>query len=81
MVYKPTDRERQRYITYTGTSPLPVFQQLFGAMGIAAAGIQQLAENKLRVNADHVDRVKAAICLTPGSRSIKVTGSLNASVR
>lgn len=77
MVYQPTDRERQRYIRYTGTNPLPTFERMFGAVGLAAAGIQQVSGNVIRTNAQSVDKVKAAICLTPSCASSKVTSSIS----
>jgi hypothetical protein len=75
MVYKPTDRERQRYIVYTGTNPLPTFTKLFGTHGIAAAGLQ-LRGNTIRTTSAYIDHVKAAICLTPGCQSVRVSGAL-----
>ncbi len=77
MVYKPTDRERQRYVVYEGSDPVPTFMTLFGVMGASDAGMQRRASNVIRVVSDAVDRVKAAIALTQGCRSIRVTSTLN----
>jgi hypothetical protein len=75
MVYRPTDRERQRYITFTGPNPLQTFRTLFGVHGEAEAGIQ-LHGNVIRTTSAHVQRVRAAICLTPGCRTHTVTSSI-----
>ena len=75
-MYKPTDRERQRYVTYAGPSPLPTFKALFGVVGQAEAGLQEKAPGLLRTTARGVDAVKAAIALTPGARSISVRANI-----
>lgn len=76
MVYKPTDRERQRYVTYSGSNPLPTYRTLFGVHGEAAAGIQERGRNTIRINNTHVDKLKTAICLTAGSRSVSVKSNI-----
>lgn len=78
MVYKPTDRERQRYVVCTG-DPTPVFKRLFGEHGVARAGLQRrggIFGGVLRVNADSVERVRAAASLTCGCKTLLVTSSL-----
>lgn len=72
MVYTQTDRERQRYVTHEGPSPLSTFRMLYGIHGEAAAGIQLRAPGVIRTTASGVDRVRAAIALTPGARTTKV---------
>ena len=76
MVYRPTDRERQRYVRYAGINPLKTFEALFGIMGLAVAGLQSRGDSVLRVNATHVDHVKAAIALTAGCRSVSVKSNI-----
>lgn len=76
MAYRQADRERQRYLTYVGADPLPVFTKLFGAHGLADAGVQRHGPGVLRTTATGVHRLKAAIALTNGCRSTRVTTSI-----
>jgi hypothetical protein len=76
MAYRQADRERQRYLTYVGADPLPVFTKLFGAHGIAEAGIQRHGAGVIRTTATGIHRLKAAITLTPACRSTRVTTSI-----
>jgi hypothetical protein len=75
-MYKPTDREQQRYLQYDGANPVPAFMRLFGTYGAAAAGLQERNERVVRVNAQSLDKLRAAVCLTPGSRSVHVRANI-----
>jgi hypothetical protein len=72
MAYRPTDRERQRYVVYEGADPLPTFRTLYGVHGEADAGLQRHGPGVIRTTATGVDRVRAAIALTPGCHSVRV---------
>jgi hypothetical protein len=76
MSYRQADRERQRYLTYEGNDPLPLFEKLFGAHGLARAGVQRHGLGVIRTTAQGVHQVRAAIALTPGCRSTRVTTSI-----
>ncbi len=76
MVYRQTDRERQRYVTYEGPDPCPTFRALYGAMGGAQAGLQRQGPGVLRTTAGSVHNVRAAIALTLGCRSVRVGTSI-----
>jgi hypothetical protein len=76
MAYRQADRERQRYLTYAGADPMPVFTKLFGTHGVAEAGIQRQGVGVLRTTATGLHRLKAAITLTSGCRSTRVTTSI-----
>lgn len=78
MVYRPTDRERQRYLVYAGVDPMPTFTKLFGVFGEARAGAQRIAPTVIRVTSDTVDMLRAAIALTPGSHSVRISASYTA---
>lgn len=76
MAYRQADRERQRYLTYAGVDPIPVFTKLFGVHGLAEAGIQRHGPGVLRTTATGLHKLKAAITLTSGCRSTRVTTSI-----
>ena len=80
--FRPTLKERKRYVVYEPADDTQVtnaFKELFGIRGVARAGVQSVEtdNNKsiLRVAHTSVDELKAAIAWS-GKKSITTTGTL-----